>query len=433
MKVALVHDYIKEYGGAERVLEALHEVYPDATVFTSVYLPRFLGPHRERFKGWKIKTSWFQYVPFNHKLISPFRLIAPFVFKDLSDFDVVIVSATGAYFPNMVRTKNVPAGSKSPLPPFIKGATSAAPSLLDKEGGPQAQAAFDAAGGLVSRRSVHICYCHTPPRYLYGYATAREWKKNKMFAVLAGVANHFLRMVDFHAAQNVDFYIANSEEVASRIKKFYRRDATVIYPPVDIPKKMPSPSNIAPRPYYLTGGRLARAKHVDLIVRACSELGVPLKVFGKSFAGYGEELQEISNSQYSSSERSESRSGEGSRLRSNNIKFLGEITDEKKAELMAGAKAFLFASEDEDFGIVPVEAMGYGVPVIAHHSGGVKETVLEGKTGTFFEKLTVESLKGAIKKFEKMKIRPEDCRKQAEKFSKERFEKEIKKFVSSVL
>ena len=107
MKVALVHDYIKEYGGAERVLEALHEIYPDATVFTSVYLPQFLGPHQERFKGWKVKTSWFQHVPFNHKLISPFRLIAPWVFKsfDLSDFDVVIVSSTGAYFPNMIKTK----------------------------------------------------------------------------------------------------------------------------------------------------------------------------------------------------------------------------------------------------------------------------------------------------------------------------------------
>src|SRR2546425_363617 len=108
-KVALVHDYIKEYGGAERGLEALHEIYPDAIVFSSVYLPQFLGPHRERFKNWDIRTSWFQQVPFNHKLISPFRLLASWVFKsfDFSDFDVIIVSATGAYFPNAIRTKAI--------------------------------------------------------------------------------------------------------------------------------------------------------------------------------------------------------------------------------------------------------------------------------------------------------------------------------------
>lgn len=202
MKVALVHDYIKEYGGAERVLETLHEIYPDADVFTSVYLPEFLGPHRARFKDWKINTSWFQYVPFNYKLLSPFRLIAPWVFKgfDLSDYDVVIVSATGAYFPNMVTTKNYPPTTNHQPP-------------------------------------IHICYCHTPPRYLYGYATARDWKKHKLFAVLASVANHFLRMVDFHAAQNVDVYVANSEEVAARIKKFYRKDSTVIYPPVAVEGK----------------------------------------------------------------------------------------------------------------------------------------------------------------------------------------------------
>src|SRR6266567_434504 len=108
MKVALVHDYIKEYGGAERVLESLHALYPDAPVYTSVYLPVFLGPHKDRFKGWDIRTSWLQYIPFNHKLISPFRLLSPWIFKqfDLSQFDVVIVSATGAYFPNMVKAKN---------------------------------------------------------------------------------------------------------------------------------------------------------------------------------------------------------------------------------------------------------------------------------------------------------------------------------------
>lgn len=364
MRVALVHDYLKEYGGAERVLEALHEIYPDATVFTSVYLPEFLGPHRKRFESWNIKTSWLQNIPFNHKLISPFRLIAAQVFKqwDFSEFDVIIVSATGAYFPNSIDKKSAKL----------------------------------------------ICYCHTPPRYLYGYATAREWKKHKAIAVAAGAANHVLRMVDFNASQNVDYYIANSEEVASRIKKFYRKDSTVIYPPVDLPH---TKYKIPDTKYYLTGGRLARAKHVDVIIKACSALNVPLKVFGKGFAGYGEELRAMAGK---------------------NVVFVGEVSDEEKYKLMRGAKAFLFASEDEDFGIVPVESMACGTPVIAYKSGGVKETVIDGKTGLFFDELTTESLASSIKQFEKTKISAEACTKHAEKFSKERFMKEIKNFVASV-
>jgi len=398
MKVALVHDYIKEYGGAERVLEALHELYPDAPVFTSVYLPKFLGPHRERFKDWNIKTSWLQYVPFKHKLISPFRIISPFVFRqfDLSGFDVILVSATGAYFPNAVTTKK-----KSPQPPFKKGE----------------QKQSDLKG------AVHICYCHTPPRYLYGYATARDWKKHRTIAVLTSIANHFLRMTDYSASKNVDYYIANSEEVAGRIRKFYRRESKVIYPPVDngISNFQFQISNFKKRTYYLTGGRLARAKHVGLIVEACSVLGVPLKIFGRGFAGYEEELKkELRNNPPAG--------GQGSR-----IELIGEVSDEEKWELMAGARAFLFASEDEDFGIIPVEAMAAGTTVIAYKSGGVKETVIDGKTGVFFEELNAESLKKAILQFESLKIKSEKCIKRAEMFSKEQFIKNIKHYIEFAL
>jgi len=363
IKVALVHDYLKEFGGAERVLEALHEIYPKAEVFTSVFLPSYLGPHKSRFSSWNIHTSWLQFIPFKAKLISVFRLISPFIFTsfDFSGFDVIIVSSTGAYFPNRLN----------------KG------------------------------HAIQFCYCHTPPRYLYGYSTARNWKKHKLFAVLAAIANHFLRIVDFYSSERPDYYIANSKEVKSRIEKFYRRDAVVIYPPVTI---MPYQTKV-PGEYFLTGGRLARAKHVDLIIKACQELGVPLKVFGKSFAGYEDELK---------SQISDQR----------NIEFLGEITDERKYTIMQRAKAFLFASEDEDFGIVPVEAMAQGCPVIAYRSGGVMETVIDGKTGIFYDKLTVEDLKQAIKKFEKSRIDPKVCRKRAETFSKERFKKELSSFVN---
>ncbi|MCL4387513.1 glycosyltransferase family 4 protein, partial [Patescibacteria group bacterium] len=130
MKVALVHDYIKEYGGAEKVLETLYNTFPDCTIFTSVYLPSFLGPHKERFKDFRIKTSFLQFLPLKQKMISVFRIISPYVFKnfDLGEFDLIFVSQTGAYFPNLVNK-----GSKE-----------------------------------------LICYTHTPPRYLYGYKTARQ-------------------------------------------------------------------------------------------------------------------------------------------------------------------------------------------------------------------------------------------------------------------
>ena len=423
MRVALVHDYIKEYGGAERVLEVLHEIWPDAPVYTTIFLPEFLGPHKVRFKNWKIKTSFLQALPFKSKLISPIRIIAPFVFRsfDFSKFDVVIVSATGAYSPNMIRT-----------------------TINNQQ-------------LTINKKTVHICYCHTPPRYLYGYATAREWKNNLVFRIFGELANHFLRLVDYKSSQNVDFFIANSKNVADRIKKFYRKDSIVIYPPVDVawqphlsddarqsvPKSskvsrslserryqrlkskqsktassFSSSENELPRSYYLAGGRLARPKHVDLIVETFAKLNLPLKIFGKGFAGYELDLKLKVKSQKSK------------------VEFVGEVSDEEKLELMKNAKAFIFASEDEDFWITPVEAMSVGTPVIAYRSGGVLESVVEGKTGIFFDELSVESLGKAIKQFNSLpagrqgsKINSDECVAQAQKFSKERFKREIKEFV----
>ncbi len=370
MKVALVHDYIKEYGGAERVLETLHEVWPEAPVYTTVYLPEFLGPHRERFKDWKIVTSWFQNVPYVHKLISPLRLLSPLVFEnwDFSQFDVVIVSATGAYFPNLL---------------------------------------------VLEPKTLHICYCHTPPRYLYGYPTARNWKKHWWGRMMGELLNHRLRQIDFLSYQRPDYIVANSEEVKRRIVKFYRREAEVIYPPVDVKSKVKSQKSkiqVKSENYFLAGGRLARAKHIDLAIEACNKLKLLLKVFGKGFADYGEELKKMAGP---------------------TIEFVGEVNDEELDELYRGAKALIYPSEQEDFGIMPVEAMAEGRPVIAYRSGGVEETVVEGKTGVFLNELSVASLIEAINKLNRLAIKREDCRKQAENFSKERFKKEIKKFVET--
>lgn len=385
MKIALVHDYIKEYGGAERVLETLHEMFPEAPVYTAFYSPEYLGPHKERLKSWNIKTTWLQYVPFKNKLLSYFRFIAPWVFAsiDLSSYDVVITSTAGTYTsPNFVKT-----GKHTKL----------------------------------------LCYCHTPPRYLYGYATAAPWKTvwwRRVLFVVGIIPMHFLRLLDYKAAQRPTLFIANSEEVKARIEKFYRRDAVVVYPPVDTQQyqvlsiKYKDEENIKYKipdtRYYLAGGRLARPKHIDLAVQACSELGIPLKVFGKEFSGYGKQLQKLAGK---------------------TVKFLGEVNDEEKWKLYAGAKAFIFPAEDEDFGIMPVEAMAVGAPVIAYRSGGVKETLRQDSgsaTGVFFNELTVESLVQAIKQFERAKIKAEDCRKQAEKFSKEKFEERIRDVIVSL-
>ncbi len=383
MRIALVHDYIKEYGGAERVLEALHEMYPNAPVFTLVYCPEFLGPHRKRFENWNIKTSPLNDIPFKEKFISMYRLIAPWAFQlfNFAGYDVIIVSATGAYSPNTIRKKS----------------------------------------------AQQICYCHTPPRYLYGYATAREWKKHPLVRVVAEWANTWLRKVDKNASKHVDVFIANSEEVKARIKKFYQRDAVVVYPPVEdsslsFLRKQESRKGTGSRiksgmtdDYYLAGGRLARPKHFDLIIRTANEQQLPLKIFGKGFAGYGEELRAMAGP---------------------TVEFLGEVTDEEKREYMEHAKAFIMASEDEDFGITPVEAMGVGTPVIAYKSGGLKETVVDGKTGIFFDELSVAGIVGALKKLEALRLRSgkklaEDCVKRAEQFDTKHFVDGIQKVLAA--
>ena len=386
MKVALVHDYLVEYGGAERVLEELHSIFPEAPIYAAFLDLKGLGEFGSRVKEWNVKTSWLQSLPFGRKLISPFRIFAPKIFEgfDLKAYDVVI-SSCAVYFSKAVITR---------------------PGAL------------------------HISYIHTPPRYLYGYTTSFNYKKHWWTRIIGETMNHFLRIFDFQTSQRPDILVANSKNIAERIKKFYRREAVVIYPPVEIgnftirhPRLDRGSINNADlmdsrlrgndreKKYFLSLSRLVRGKGVDVIVRACTELGVPLKVVGR-----GPELENLK------------------RIAGKKVQFLGQVKDEEIGVLYANAKALIVASEDEDFGITAVEAQAAGTPVIAVKKGGYLESVIEGKTGVFFVgdsvQRTGDSLVEVLKNFDEKKFKREDLIKNAERFSKDRFKKEILELIN---
>jgi glycosyltransferase involved in cell wall biosynthesis len=363
VKIALVHDYLIDFGGAERVLLALHEIYPKAPIYVSIYRKENLGKFADKFKNATVIQSWFGRFPFADKLISPLRFLIPLFWNsfDLKQYDLIISSASWA---------------------VTKG--------FEKKKG-----------------AIEICYCHTPPRYLYGYDTSRKFDglMGRLVSLYGLIINHFMLQYDFTQAQRVDYFIANSEEVKKRIEKFYRRDATVIYPPIEIPGSIPNSSEN--NSYYLAGGRLTAAKNFDLIINTFNKIGLPLKIYGSG--PLKESLKKKAKE---------------------NIKFLGNISDEEMARFYKGAKGFILAQKDEDFGLTAVEAMSFGTPVIAYYGGGYLESVIEGKTGVFFKDLTVESLSDSVKKFEKSKFNPDDCIKESKKYSKERFEKEVVAFVN---
>lgn len=339
MRIALVHDYLSEFGGAERVLLALSEIWPEAVIFTA-FLKK--GSEAEkRFKGRKIITSWAQKIPwFSAKLYSPLRFLAPKIWEDISrkvkDFDLVITSSSWY---------------------ITKG-------LHQNE----------------------ICYCHTPPRWLYGYATSQNWQKYWLVRVYAIVVGHIMRLHDFRQAQKVKLFVANSVEVKKRIWKFYRRESVVIYPPVDLPK----PKKLKRLDYYLIVSRPVGGKGIEVGLAAAKKYGFNLKVVGG-----------------------------------------GDVSDEELVKLYSQAKAFLALSKDEDFGITPVEAMSCGTPVIAFNGGGYKETVVDGKTGILFDDYSAKGLWWAMKKFDNLNYRTlqRNCIEQVKKFSKERFKKEMKELV----
>ena len=368
MKVALVHDQLREFGGAERVLVSLKKIFPQADIYTTTFDLNSLGIHKKLIKDWKVQVSWFGKIPFLNKFYSPFRFLTPLIWEsfDFSSYHLVI-SSSGSWMSKGIKT---------------------------------------------NKPTIHISYIHHPPRYLYGYETAVEWQKYFFIKIYGYIINHFLRIWDFTSSQRADYLIANSEETKKRIEKFYRRDSTVIYPPVDIPKKIGN-WKLEIGNYFLTVSRLARAKHIDILIKAANVSKFKLKIVG---SGRDEErLKKIAGP---------------------TIEFLGNLSDEKLKQTYTNAKAFLFASKDEEFGIAPVEAMGYGLPVIAFRSGGLPEYVIDGKNGYLFNELKESSLINKVneltnltnQKYLEMK---KEVRKTAEKFSEENFKKNILNFVKS--
>lgn len=372
-----------DYGGAERVLEAFHEIWPQAPTFTAWVDWQWLKQKKPEWLNWQTIPSWFDKVPFKKQLCSPLRFLTPKIWSsfDLSTFDVVLISSAW-YMPKGVS--------------LAKSKKNSQPTTHHSQ-------------------PLYICYCHTPPRYLYGYATALEFQRFWWGRLYANFINPFMRYYDFKSSETIDWFICNSKEVQRRIEKFYRREAKIVYPPVNVKveKSREQVERSKEKGYYLMVNRLVQPKNIDLAIKACQKLGQKLRIIG---SGRDEK-------------RLKAIAGDDP-----NIEFLGYVDDQKLADLYRNCLAVLYLAKDEDFGITPVEAMSFGKPVIALRSGGVVETIIEGKTGVFIDKPDIEELIRCLKSFPPaggvQRFKPEDCFKQAAKFSKERFKLEIRTFVA---
>jgi len=359
MKVALVHDYLLNYGGAERVLFALQKIYPEAKIYTLLYDKKL----SKYFPEEKVEASSLNKLPNlikkRHKFLLPFFPMA-IESVDLSGYDIVISSSSV----------------------FAKG--------------------------IVTRpETTHICYCHSPSRFLWDYNERYldDEGFSRFLTPFIKFLIHRVRIWDRSSAERVDFWIANSETTKRRIEKYYKKDPVVIYPPAE--RLSCKDHKIKEKDYFLVVSRLSPYKKIDVIVEAFNELGLPLIVVGG-----GRDRKRLE------------------KISKENIKFTGFIPDEELACYMKNSKAFVMAQE-EDFGLAPLEAMHFGKPVLAYRRGGACEWMEEGKTGEFFNEQTATSLEEGIKKMEE-KINSYDkeyIKKHAEKFNFKKFKSEIKNFV----
>lgn len=356
--IAIVHDWLTNFAGAERVLLEISDLFPKAPIYTSVYDSKGAKPFAKK----RVIPSFLQKIPFmksKRELLVP---LTPFAFEqfDLSKYSLVLSNTSMA----------------------SKG-------VLTKPG------------------TIQICYCNTPSRYLWEPEVDSR-AKSGLFSGLRKKVAHNMRIWDRVAADRVDYYLANSKYIAARIKKYYQRDSIVVYPPVDVNAYEPGKKENV-KDYFLFVSRLVRYKKCDLVIDAFNDLGLPLKVIGQ-----GPDKDFLKKKAKS------------------NIEFLGYVSSTDMKKYYQEAKAFVFAAE-EDFGIVPVEAMACGRPVIAYGVGGAAETVIDGETGMLFTEQTPQCLIEAIKKFDVNKYDPKKIRVQAEKFSNEVFRKNYLEAIESIL
>ncbi len=355
MKIALVHDYLSQDGGAEKVLEAFHEIWPDAPIFVLFHDRDSI----DRFHHADVRESWLARIPLSKRKYQWLLPLMPLATRsyDLSHYDVVLSSVSA----------------------FAKGVR-------------------------VPRGALHISYCHTPTRYLW--SDSQEYLRDLRVPffikwALSPVLDR-LRIWDRQSTSGVDIFVANSQVVRDRISRYYERESRIIFPPVDV-HKFAIADDVGD--YFVTGGRLVSYKRMDLVVHVFNRLGLRLKIFGS-----GAELRTLQKNAR------------------DNIEFLGRISDEEKAVVIAGAKAFIHP-QVEDLGITPIEAMASGRPVIAFRGGGVVETIIDGKTGVFFEDQTWESLLDAVIRFEERDWNSIEIREHAEQFGLDKFKDKIKKMV----
>ncbi|OGI28555.1 MAG: glycosyl transferase [Candidatus Moranbacteria bacterium RIFOXYA12_FULL_44_15] len=360
MRIALVHDYLVQYGGAERVLECFCELWPQASIYTLVYDRNLM---REKFADKNIKTSFLQKIPFTrtrHRIFPPLMPSAIESF-DFSNYDVVLSDSSS----------------------FAKGIIT----------GPE---------------TLHICYMHTPMRFAWD--DCQKYTQDFYFPgfvkKIVPFFMNYIRVWDRVSADRPDKIIANSNFIAKRIKKYYKRDSTVINPPVTLDSFYAGEKT---GDYFLLVGRLMAYKRFDIVIEAFKILGLKLKIIGR-----GPELARIQKI-----------AGDNG-----NIEFLGRLSDQELFKYYAECRAFIFPQE-EDFGITAIEAMASGRPVIAYRGGDIPEHVEEGKTGMFFERQTPEDIAEAVRKMDSYEFNPEYIRSTVLKFDKEIFKDKIKKYVDS--
>lgn len=358
LRVAIVHDWLVG-GGAELVVEQLHKMYPDAPIYTSYCTDEW----RKRLDN-KVVTGWLQHLGKIRKFIPVLR-IWWFTQLKLDEYDLVI-SSSGA----------------------------------------------EAKG--IKTKTLHVNYCHAPTHYYW--SRYDEYMKHPGFGKFDWLARIGLKLLvaplrkwDYKTAQRPDYIIANSNHIKTEIKKYYHRDATVIFPPVHFERfQKPQHKNL-PRKGFVIAGRQTPYKRFDLAIQACTKLNLPLRVIGSG--------------------------PDHARLRSlagPSIEFLGRISDEAMEKEFASAEALLFPGLD-DFGITPVEAMAAGTPVIAYKAGGALDYVIEGKTGMFFEEQTVDSLCKALQAFQSKTFHADTIRDSVRKFAPEYFQQNMSDYIAHLL